>query len=115
LVTTPPDTVSSASEVDFATVPFHLTFQHMIDLLRVSKRENESLTAMLADLRTRASDPQNRLSDQERDLAQILQDADSGPRSADQSRGWTQQRLERILGFGGSSPAGAFGGSSRTR
>ena len=81
LITTPPDTVADAGEVDFATVPFHLTFQHMINLLRVSKQENESLTAMLADLRQRASNPENWLSDEERDLAQILDQADAGPRS----------------------------------
>jgi hypothetical protein len=116
LITTPPDAVTSEGEVDFATVPFHLTFQHMIDLLRISKQENESLTAMLADLRQRAAAPEGNatLSNEERDLARILKAAESTPRSA-QSNAWSQQRLERILGFGNSSPAGGFGGSSRTR
>ncbi|MGZ5002641.1 MAG: DUF4912 domain-containing protein [Chthoniobacterales bacterium] len=115
LITTPPDAVAGSGEVDFATVPFHLTFQHMIDLLRISKQENESLTAMLADLRERAQSPESRLSEEQRDLAQILENADSGPRTPSRSTGWTQQRLEGILGFGNSSPTGGFGGSSRTR
>lgn len=117
LITTPPETVASEGEVDFATVPFHLTFQHMIDLLRISKQENESLTAMLADLRQRAQSSQSsaQLSDEQRDLAQILESAGSASRSPARPSAWTQQRLERVLGFGSTSPAGGFGGSSRTR
>ena len=116
VISTPPDTVVDPGEVDFATVPFHLTFQHMVDLLRVSKQENESLTAMLSDLRQRAATPETRntLSDEQRDLAEILRRSQTERRPS-QPMAWTQQRLERILGFGNSSPTGGFGGSSRTR
>ncbi|MDQ2918785.1 MAG: DUF4912 domain-containing protein [Verrucomicrobiota bacterium] len=117
LITTPPETVATDGEADFATVPFHLAFQHMIDLLRVSKQENQSLTAMLADLRQRATTRETGqpLRQEQRDLAEILQQAETIPRPPRQSMAWTQQRLERVLGFGNSSPSGGFGGSSKTR
>ena len=119
IVTTPADTIVTAEEPDFATVPFHLSFQHMVDLLRVSKQENESLTSKLSDLRQRAVDAeeQNNLSQNERDLAQVLEAAASNApihsRIPGRSDFWTQQRIERILGIGGSSPTNGFGGSSR--
>ena len=114
LITTPPENVAEEGDADFATVPFHLAFQHMIDLLRVSKQENESLIAMLADLRQRVSAPESKQSVnvEQRDLAEILQRAETNPLSPRRSMAWTQQRLERILGFGNSSPSGGFGGSS---
>ena len=117
LITTPPDTVAAEGEADFATVPFHLAFQHMIDLLRVSKQENQSLNAMLADLRQRSTTPENGqpLSEEQLNLAGILRSAEATPRPPQQPMAWTQQRLERVLGFGNASPAGGFGGSSRTR
>ncbi len=117
LITTPPETVAADGEADFATVPFHLAFQHMIDLLRVSKQENQSLTSMLADLRQRATTPETgrQLNEEQRDLADILRRAEASPRLPRQPMAWTQQRLERVLGFGNTSPSGGFGGSSRTR
>ncbi len=117
LITTPPETVAAEGEADFATVPFHLAFQHMIDLLRVSKQENQSLTTMLADLRQRATTPETGqpLSEEQRDLANILRSAEVTPRQSQRPMAWTQQRLERVLGFGNTSPSGGFGGSSKTR
>lgn len=118
IVTTPADTVAGSEAADFATVPFHLSFQHMIDLLRISKQENESLTSMLADLRERASsEKQRELSAGEREIAQAMDAAAANSpmqtRTPASSDFWTQQRIERVLGIGGSSPANGFGGSSR--
>ena len=120
-VATPPDSIEEAEAPDFATVPFHISFQRMIDMFRVSKHENESLTTMLSDLRERAaSDLTNTaLTDEERDIVRAIDDAVAQSRSsaepAAQPDRWVQQNLERILGFGArtTSPEGGLGGSSR--
>lgn len=119
-VATPPDSIEQAEAPDFATVPFHLSFQRMIDLFRVSKHENASLTAMLADLRERAASESGSrtMTDEEREIVRAIDDAEAqsaadrtGTESPDL---WVQQNLEKILGFGrsGTSPTGGFGGSS---
>lgn len=119
LITTPPETHAADAEVDFATVPFHLSFQRMIDLLQVTKRENETLTSMLANLRERVTSPEARenLPPQQAELARVVEtlrppgDTTAASRPPEPR---LQQKLERILGFGGSSPTGGFGGSSRS-
>lgn len=119
LITTPPEAVGSDGEVDFATVPFHLSFQRMIDLLRISKQENESLLSMLANLRGRAASPGDaQLNAGEREVAEAMHLADADPAEREKTATgspdfWTQEKLERILGFGTSSPTEGFGGSSR--
>ena len=120
-VATPPDSIEQAAAPDFATVPFHLSFQRMIDLFRVSKHENASLTAMLADLRERAASETmaGGITEEEREIVRAIDEA-AAQRGAEITQGeapdlWVQQNLERILGFGhsGGSPEGGFGGSSR--
>jgi len=103
---------------DFATVPFHLSFQRMIDALDVAREENESLTAMLAELRQRVtSAADDSLSSQQRDLVRAIeQEAASEPldsRDAGSPDLWAHHKLESILGFGNSSLSRGFGGSSR--
>lgn len=117
-VATPPDSVEQAQAPDFATVPFHLSFQRMIDLFRVSKHENQSLTAMLSDLRERAGSEttSSTVTEEEREIVRAIDDAvaQSGgdPSSFETPDLWAQQGLERILGFGArtTSPDGGFGG-----
>lgn len=114
VVTTPSDVIGATSEADFATVPFHLSFQHMIDRLRVSQQENESLVSMLTELRKRAADKdeQSKLDQSQRELAQAMEAAASSSSLPSRSDFWNKPRIERILGLGGSSPAGGFGGNS---
>lgn len=121
VVVTPPDSFALPSEADFATVPFHLSFQRMIEALRASKQENETLTAMLRDLRERAASPEatGELTVEQRELARVLDTAHFVIPDADLQPGepvgiWTQRRFARVLGFGPSSPDGGFGGSSRS-
>ena len=121
LIRTPPDALAEEGEIDFATVPFHLAFQHMIDLLRISKQESASLTGMLSDLRERASSiaAGDSLTSQQRELAEVIEGVAATSSAALDDRKaqtWSRQKLERILGFGSgpSSPANGFGGSSRT-
>ena len=120
-IATPPDSIEKAEAPDFATVPFHISFQRMIDLFRVAKHENASLTSMLADLRERATsdEPGTSISEEEREIVRAIDEA-ATESAAERAGGETedlliQQNLERILGFGrtGGSPEGGFGGSSR--
>ena len=117
LITTPPDEQATETEVDFATVPFHLSFQRMVDLLQATKHENATLTAMLADLRERmTSAEQASLSPEQRELARVVETVRATTHASAATRSPNprlQQKLERILGFGGSSPSSGFGGSSR--
>lgn len=117
VVTTPPDSVSESTEIDFVTVPFHLSFQHMIDALRISKQENASLTAMLRELQKKAAASNGALTAEQGEIARVLESAQSNEAEANsQSKTpvtiWTQ-RLGGIPGFTSSSPSGGFGGSSR--
>lgn len=51
-VTMPPEGVAAESEPAFATLPFHLSFQRLIDLLKGAMRPKEDLTDVLARLQT---------------------------------------------------------------
>ena len=122
-VRTPPAALSKSAPVDFATVPFHLSFQRMLDVFRVSKHESGSLTEKLNDLRTRATTAAEAATFtlEEHEIARAIDAAlasSPAPQSEERHIADTgvQQHLERILGLGsrgGSSPAGGFGGSSR--
>jgi hypothetical protein len=119
-VTVPAARESDRQEVDFATVPFHLSFQRMIDALRVVKEENQTLTAMLADLRARATTAERKaVTAQQHEVARALEAAVlAQPRSESSSRDstdlWAHHRLDRVLGFGNASLSRGFGGSSRS-
>jgi hypothetical protein len=47
---TPADQFSESAEADFATVPIHLTFQRLVDMVRGRMREGESLITALSRL-----------------------------------------------------------------
>ena len=119
LISTPPEDLADLGDDDFATVPFHLSFQRMIDLLRESRRRDTPLVVQLADVRDAIESPAidaNR-SASERELADAIRQAEANS-PAEMSREnaaelWKRQRLERVLGFGATSPAEGFGGSSR--
>src|SRR6202051_4200883 len=59
-VTMPPDSVSENVDVDLATIPFHLSFQRLIDLFRA--QNGDALTEIISRLQRRA------VSDEDRDL-----------------------------------------------
>ena len=119
-VATPPDSVEQAEAPDFATVPFHISFQRMIDMFRVSKHENESLTDMLAALRERAASDVGSaaMTEEEREIVRAIDDAvaqsPQPPAAAESPDLWVQQNLQRILGFGArtTSPEAGFTGGS---
>jgi hypothetical protein len=111
----PPDSVSENQVVDVATVPFHLSFQKMIDLFRESN--GDALTNIIGRLQDRAVGNET-LSDEESEIfrAMNLSAEDLAARrqfaSGDEDK-VLRKRAEAILGYGATSPAGGFTGSSR--
>lgn len=116
-VDTPPASMKDGLEAGVATVPFHLSFQRMLDVLS-KPAATQSLTEQLADLRTRAA-AEGDFTVAQRELVDTLDEAvakappitlaSQSPRQL-----WTQESLQQILGFSPSSPAGGFSGSSRS-
>lgn len=118
-VLVPPADGSASDPADFATVPMHLSFQRMIDAARdARRREEQSLTVMLAELRQRAAREQSAagLTTEQGDLVRAVETAASQPPApqTDVPRPdlWKHYTLERVLGFGNSSLRNGFGGSS---
>ncbi|HEX8679352.1 MAG TPA: hypothetical protein VF683_05310, partial [Chthoniobacterales bacterium] len=97
------------------------SFQHMVDLLRIYKQENESLTAMLNELRQRESpstaDPSQSTPEQQNLAREIeavtAQQSPPTPAASSSPDLWARQNLGRTIGLGGPSSGGGFGGSSR--
>jgi hypothetical protein len=115
----PTTDINEADAGEFATIPLHLSFQRMIDAFRVSHHESASLTQMLVELRERvaSADETAEISAAEREIAQALDEAAVGappPQMPKQSAPdlWARIEADRVLGFGATSPSGAFGGNS---
>jgi hypothetical protein len=114
----PPESPSENLDVDVATVPFHLSFQRMIDVFRGSN--GDSITTILSRLQGRALTQEERemLSSEEWEILRAmnlsLSEVEAARRAfsdrADTNR--LRKRAEAILGFGSTSPSGGFGGSS---
>ena len=118
-VTMPADTSSENAEIDIATVPFHLSFQRMIDLFRASN--GDAIASLLSRLQERAgtaSETGDDLSDEEREILRAMDLSLADLEEA--RRGFAnramddllRKRAEAVLGFGGTSPGGGLGGSS---
>lgn len=117
-VVMPPDAVAENVDVDLATIPFHLSFQRLIDLFRGSN--SDALAEIISRLQSRA------LSDEERELLsaeewEILRAMDLSLEHLKSTRGSfagrisdaaLRRRAEALLGFGASSPTRAFEPSS---
>jgi hypothetical protein len=118
VVTMPREGASDNAAVDVATVPFHLSFQRLVDLFRAAN--GDALTAIMSRLQSRA------LTEAERELLtseewEILRAMNlSVENMAEAWRGFAdredenllRKRTEAILGFGATSPAHGFGASS---
>jgi len=119
LVTMPPESVAESSDVDLATMPFHLSFQRLIDLFRASN--TDALTEIVSRLQKRAVSEEDRrlLSAEEWEVLRAMNlslDEIGAARRAFLNRGngaALRRRAEALLGFGASSPSRGFGGSSR--
>jgi uncharacterized protein DUF4912 len=117
-VTMPPAGASEELSVDVATVPFHLSFQRMVDLFRASN--GNAITTILSRLEERAlSDQHESLSREEWEILRAmnvsLSEIELARRAfSERSDDRLRKRAEAILGFGATSPAGGFGPSSPT-
>ncbi|MEY2505198.1 MAG: uncharacterized protein QOG27_1478 [Verrucomicrobiota bacterium] len=109
-VVTPPDDVAETGPIDVATVPFHLSFQRMVDAFRGSKYDGDALVEILGRLQEQADNSDASLPESEREILRTLESGLSG--TAGQQRAglrnardtfFTRQRLESILGFGATS------------
>jgi hypothetical protein len=110
-IVTPPDDVSESDSIDVATVPFHLSFQRMVDAFRASKYDGDALVEIVSRLQERADDPaETDLTDTDRELLRAidwsLSETDAMQRSRlrkSENAFATRQRIESILGFSSSS------------
>jgi hypothetical protein len=111
----PPESASEKVEVDVATIPFHVSFQRIVDLFENSK--GGTLTESISDLQERAAHEES-VTPEEKEILRAMNLSLSELNAARRdyldthNRDSLQKKLEAILGFGGSSPSRAFGGSS---
>jgi len=117
-VTMPRDSFAGYGDVDLATIPFHLSFQRLLDLFGVSK--GEALAEIISRLQKRAvtDDERDLLSPEEwetvRAMNMSLEEIQRARATfnASANAAALRRRAEEILGFGSSSPAPGFGASS---
>jgi hypothetical protein len=109
-VITPPDDVAENGPVDVATIPFHLSFQRIVDTFRGSKYDGDALAEILGHLQHHADTSDATLPDSERELLHALESglSDSGAEERAQLRNApdsfaSRERIESILGFGATS------------
>jgi hypothetical protein len=120
-IVTPPSDVSESASIDVATVPFHLSFQRMVDAFRASKYDGDALVEIVSRLQERVDDPaETDLTDTDRELLRAIEwslsETDAMQRlrlRKSEDAFATRQRIESILGFGASSSGNGHGGSSR--
>lgn len=105
-VLTPRDTLAGLGDPLFANMPFHVTFQDLVEKLRGAMRKGESLAEALARLQKRGDMPVARLSSSQRIALDTLLRTDIGS--------LTSGDLGRFLSSPGASLfPGGFGPSSR--
>ena len=113
----PPERVSENADVDLATIPFHLSFQRLIDSFRATN--GGGITEIVSRLQRRAVTEEERalLTPEEWEILHAMNlsiDEIGAARQAFFSKNTKALRrhAEALLGFGGSSPSGAFSESS---
>ena len=117
-VTMPVDRVAGSDDVDVATIPFHLSFQRLIDLSRTSNKG--ALSEIVSRLQQRAVSDQDRalLTDEDWEILRAMNlpveklDAARREFNKRQNGAALKRRAEALLGFGASSPARGFSESS---
>jgi hypothetical protein len=110
-IATPPDDVSENDAIDVATIPFHLSFQRLVDTFRASKYDGDALVEIVGRLQERADvSGDEELTETDRELLRAidwsLSETDTVQRSRLRKSGdpfATRRRIESILGFGASS------------
>ena len=110
-IATPPADVSESDSIDVATIPFHLSFQRMVDTFRASKYDGDALVEIVGRLQERADNSGDEdLTETDRELLRAIDWtlSDTGTEQRVRLRKSentfaTRQRIESILGFGVSS------------
>jgi hypothetical protein len=110
-VITPPDDVSESSPIDVATIPFHLSFQRIVDTFRGSKYDGDALAQIIGRLQHHADSSDATLPENERELLRALESGRPETNAAQRERLRSapdlfaaRERVESILGFGATSP-----------
>ena len=120
-VTMPPDSFADYGDVDLATIPFHLSFQRLLDLFGASKSGALAKTISQFQKRALSNGKSKQLSAEEREILRVmdlsLSEIAAARRSfIDMAGGETlHKRTETLLGFGPASPSRAFDESSPAR
>ncbi len=117
-VTMPADDIAQHADVDLVTIPFHLSFQRLIDLFRASNRD--ALAEIISQFQRHAlnEDKRDLLSGEEREILHAMDisliEIEAARRAfIDQAENETlRKRTHAILRSGSSSPASGFGESS---
>src|SRR6266478_3075400 len=117
-VTMPADDIAQHADVDLVTIPFHLSFQRLIDLFRASNRD--ALAEIISQFQRHAlnEDKRDLLSGEEREILHAMDisliEIETARRAfIDQAENETlRKRTDLILRSGSSSPASGFGESS---
>jgi len=117
-VTMPRDSFAGYGDVYLATMPFHLSFQRLLDSFGASK--GDALAEIISRLQKRAvtDDERDLLSSEEwetvRAMNMSLEEIQRARATfnASANAAVPRRRAEEILGFGSSSPATGFGASS---
>jgi len=118
VVSVPPGAVAQNVDVDVVTIPFHLSFQRLIDTFRAS--DGNALSEIVSRLQKRAVSEEERalLRPEEWEILRAMDlsiDDINAARRAFLKRengSALRRRAEALLGFGASSPSRGFGGSS---
>jgi hypothetical protein len=117
-VTTPAERVVENHEVDVATIPFHLSFQRLIDLFPASN--TSALSEIVSRLQKRAVSDEDRALLREEDW-EILRAMNLSPTEISaalrafgrrKNGAALRRRAESLLGVGTTSPANGFSESS---
>ena len=110
-VITPPDDVSEGEPVDVATIPFHLSFQRIVDTFRGSKYDGDALAEIISQVQHHADTSDAALPEEERELLRALESSQPETDAAQRARLRsapdlfpTRQKIESLLGFGATSP-----------
>jgi hypothetical protein len=117
-VTMPAERVAGSDDVDVATIPFHLSFQRLIDLSRGSN--TDALSEIISRLQQRAVSDEDRalLTDEDWEILRAMNlsvcKMEAARRSFRSRRNGNalRRRAEALLGIGASSPARGFSESS---
>ncbi|HST29754.1 MAG TPA: DUF4912 domain-containing protein [Chthoniobacterales bacterium] len=117
-VTMPAERVTGNGELDVATIPFHLSFQRLIDSFRGSNPT--ALTKLVSRLQERAVSEEDRalLTDQDWEILRAMNlspdkiDAARRAFGARKNASALRRRAETLLGVGATSPTNGFSESS---